>query len=211
MSDGSFEPSSDGPGETWALSQQHHDIYYERKHTRHEERKAATQNKRLKLGIVPTPEALIKQESSPCKTPRPSAVKANELIIEQYAAALNSQMGENTFVDTLMESTSVVSRGFSPPLDGADIDLLRMQLLDAEAQRDDATEARDAALEDLAQMKIAFDKAIFERDETLDERDEVIRERDEALNKLREWNEAAVAAAQLAQLASAQVWISRGY
>ncbi|KAJ6625265.1 hypothetical protein B0H10DRAFT_1942538 [Mycena sp. CBHHK59/15] len=155
----------------------------------------------------------MKQESlSPCPTPRATAVKANELLAEQYAGALNSQMGENTYIDTYIytskESTPTLSRELSPPVDSADLDLLHMKFLDSEAQhdeaieaRDEAIEARDKALANLARMKTDFDQAV-------DEQDTAIRERDVALEKLTRWNEAAVSAAELARLASEQVWIA---
>lgn len=112
MSDSSFEPSSEGPGTDWALSQAHQEIYDERKQQRRQER----ENKRRRTLSKSDPETPMKQESlSPCPTPRATAVKANELLAEyavytvnflalnphrQYAGALNSQMGENTYVDT---------------------------------------------------------------------------------------------------------------
>jgi hypothetical protein len=63
MSDASYEPSSDSPGTSWYLSQQHQEVYNERKRERHAERQYQdTQKKRQKLGSP-----LIKQESfSPC-------------------------------------------------------------------------------------------------------------------------------------------------
>ncbi|KAJ6578992.1 hypothetical protein B0H10DRAFT_1963116 [Mycena sp. CBHHK59/15] len=110
-------------------------------------------------------------------------------------------MGENTFVERLIVAAETRS---SPALDDADIDRLRMQCIDAEAQRDDA-------LENAGRIQTALDKAVLERDEISLERDEALFERDEALWKIKAWNEAAVGAAQLARLASEQVWISSGY
>ncbi|KAJ6613661.1 hypothetical protein B0H10DRAFT_1951296 [Mycena sp. CBHHK59/15] len=110
-------------------------------------------------------------------------------------------MGENTFVETLMNNAHAVS---SPALDDTDIDLLCMKCIEAEAQRDDA-------LENIGRIQTALDEAVFERDEAFLERDEAVFERDEALQKLKAWNDTAVGAAALARLASEQVWISRGY
>ncbi|KAJ7069018.1 hypothetical protein B0H15DRAFT_807271 [Mycena belliarum] len=199
MSDSSFDFTSDGPGTTWAISQQHEELYNERKRERAEARQARHHNKRAKFGDRTTTKSPIKQESSPSTTPRLTAMKANELFAEyiflimlivvldicrQYAAALNSDMGENTFVDRIMQGARNVVPERSPCLDGTDIDLLRMQCVDAEAQRDDALEARDEALKSLAQMKVELDRAIGERDNILYELDEAMQERDDALTKL---------------------------
>ncbi|KAJ7622707.1 hypothetical protein B0H17DRAFT_1151595 [Mycena rosella] len=220
MSDSSFDPSSECPG----ISQHHTEQYEEGKRQRREARAAANPNKRSKThskthSTSADLESPIKQESSsPGATPRLTALKANELLAEQYNGPLNSQMGENinTYIESLLEATSRARS--SSPLDGADIDLLRMQCLDMRAERDAAIEARNDAvealselMEKLARMKTTFDQVICERDAAEEARDTVIGERDNALNKLTRWNEAAVAAAEFARLASEQVWISRGY
>jgi hypothetical protein len=82
MLDVSYEPSSDSPGTSWCLSQQHQEVYNECKRERHAEwQYQDTQKKRQKLGSP-----LIKQESlSPCPTPRPTAVVASERFAEYYS------------------------------------------------------------------------------------------------------------------------------
>lgn len=121
------------------------------------------------------------------------------------------RVSSHSTVRTVILIYTQVSRELSPPVDSADLDLLHMKFLDSEAHRDEAIDARDEAIEardkalaNLARMKTEFDQAV-------DERDTAIRERDVALEKLMRWNEAAVSAAELARLASEQVWIARGY
>ncbi|KAJ6624578.1 hypothetical protein B0H10DRAFT_2430864 [Mycena sp. CBHHK59/15] len=94
-----------------------------------------------------SPKSPIKRESSSCTPPRMTAVRANELFTEtvrvqtQYAAALNSQMGENTFVETLMNNAHAVS---SPALDEA-----VFERDEAFLERDEAGFERDEALQKL--------------------------------------------------------------
>ncbi|KAJ6621823.1 hypothetical protein B0H10DRAFT_2214877 [Mycena sp. CBHHK59/15] len=98
MSDASYDPSSDPPG--FCISQAHQSIHDERKHECWEGRRQDA-IKRPKIHEY-TPEPPIKRElSEPLSlgTPRPSALQAKETIALQYAGALNSQMGDNTYVE----------------------------------------------------------------------------------------------------------------
>ena len=74
--------------------------------------------------------------------------------------------------------------------DETDIDLLQMQCVDAEAQRDDALEERDNALEELAKVRVSLYQALDERNK--------------AVEKVAEWREAAISARHLVKLASEQ-------
>ncbi|KAJ7812886.1 hypothetical protein B0H14DRAFT_2855802 [Mycena olivaceomarginata] len=195
MSDASYEPSSDGPGNSWCLSQQHQEVYNERKRERHAERQYQdTQRKRQKLGSP-----LIKQESlSPCPTPRPTAVVASERFAEQFAGPLNSQMGDYTYVEQLTEQLRTPSPVPSPVYDEVDIDLLKMRLLDAETRRDEAIYLRDEAVETMHKMSEKLEGL----KETLKQ---VICERDAAVRKQKEWEEAVFSAHRLIRLASEQL------
>ncbi|KAJ7017719.1 hypothetical protein C8F04DRAFT_1243863 [Mycena alexandri] len=213
MSDDSFMPSSegnsDGLGVTWCLSQAHQPIYDDRKRQRRAERRDKEEKENLKrLKLEPDTEQFIKQEPlSPCVTPRPTALKANERLLEQYGAALNSDMGENTFVEKLIEEHGTPSRnappvrallpvrGRSPVRDETDLDLLRMRCLDAEAERDDALEARDETEESMRLV-------LMELDEVRLALQQVTGERDVALAKQKEWEKASRSAHHLVSLAS---------
>ncbi|KAJ7676599.1 hypothetical protein DFH06DRAFT_1428193 [Mycena polygramma] len=193
--DGSYEPSSDGPGTTYALSQQHQAIYDERKSERRAEQAGRIQNKWPKLEFGA--ELSVKQESSsPCSTPRTTAVAANKLFVEQFAGALNSQMGDGTFVEQFYKDP-IPRRGCAslPPPDEMDIDLLRLRCNDAEGQRDDAFDSRDEAIK-------ARNEAWEELERVRDSFYQAIAERDAAVDKCKEWEEASVSARRLIELAS---------
>lgn len=106
MSDDSFQPSSDndGLGVTWCLSQQHQLIYDERKQRRRlddSERPEEKENlKRPKLESDP----FVKQEpSSPCVTPRPTALKANKKFTEYVLINCCDSFADLKISDNLLE------------------------------------------------------------------------------------------------------------
>lgn len=73
-------------------------------------------------------------------------------------------------------------------LDEADIDLLRMRCIDAEAQRDEAIDAHHRVLDKLREVRA--------------ELYQVLHERDTAVEKQNEWQEAVISARHLIRLAS---------
>ncbi|KAJ7088953.1 hypothetical protein C8R44DRAFT_892580 [Mycena epipterygia] len=177
MSDASFHPSSLPLQETWHMSQQHYYEYKQEQTRKHERRQSEKENQEQAKRIKQEP-------SSPCVTPRASAVKTKILIGRQYQDALNSQMGDNTCIEKWINERASTSSATSPSpaFDDMDMDLLHICCIEAETQRDDV-------LEELHQMHV--------------ELRQIEAERDQALAKCDEWEVAAMSASGLVRMASA--------
>ncbi|KAJ7665482.1 hypothetical protein DFH06DRAFT_1323864 [Mycena polygramma] len=164
MSETSYAPSSSDYGQEQAISQHHYFYARELKQENHR----AAKRQRDDRSVSPSP---VKHEpDSPSETPRVSAVEANIRLEEQYAAALNSQMGENTFIETLFNEKKPSSPKQESQLDDADFDLMRWKCHDLEGEHDHAYERLDEVQAEL---------------------DEAIRQRDAALVRCGAWEKAA--------------------
>jgi hypothetical protein len=82
-----------------------------------------------------------------------------------------------------------------PVRDEADIDLLQLRCVDAEAERDEALEARD-------EMGESMRLTVVELDKVRGALEKAIHERDAAVGKQKEWEKAARSAQHLVRLAS---------
>ncbi|KAJ6583646.1 hypothetical protein B0H10DRAFT_883988 [Mycena sp. CBHHK59/15] len=80
MSQDSYAPSSSPLQETWNMSQQH---YYEYKRDQQRNKDLWKQEKENNG----RPRKVKQEHSSPCTTPRASAIKTNILLEQQYGAA----------------------------------------------------------------------------------------------------------------------------
>ncbi|KAJ7857331.1 hypothetical protein B0H14DRAFT_3135871 [Mycena olivaceomarginata] len=162
-------------------------------------RAARKQCRREWTALGNNPEQLPPQNAHPSnkKIPRPASLSGPVLSKqpirfpnEQYNTALNSQMGENPFVDYLLEKT-----GATPPqltkVDETDMDLLQMRCSDAEVQRDDALEEQDHALEQLTNLRVSLYQALDERNQ--------------AMQQVAEWRRAAIGARSLVELMAKQL------
>ncbi|KAJ7875161.1 hypothetical protein B0H14DRAFT_2568932 [Mycena olivaceomarginata] len=143
MSDNSYDPSSSDYGPGQAISQQHYLMLLNAN-----EMTTGLQNVEG-----------MQELSSPSVTPRATAIEANLRLEEQYAGALNSQMGENTYVENLIYA----GEPYCPKpesVDDTDIDLLLLKCGDLEAQR-------DAAWQELEKVRAERDEAIQQWDKVL--------------------------------------------
>ncbi|KAJ7277841.1 hypothetical protein C8J57DRAFT_1222626 [Mycena rebaudengoi] len=105
MSDDSYLPSSSPDPPDLGISQAHH---WEREEHRQERRELRALRK---TGPYTDSRPIKHETPSPSRTPRASAIQATRAFAEndQYGLFLDSQVGENTWVDTVFPEAAIVN------------------------------------------------------------------------------------------------------
>ncbi|KAJ7226203.1 hypothetical protein C8J57DRAFT_1273845 [Mycena rebaudengoi] len=194
MSDDSYLPSSSPDPPDLGISQAHH---WEREEHRQERRELRALRK---TGPYTDSRPIKHETPSPSRTPRASAIQATRAFAEndQYGLFLDSQVGENTWVDTVFPEAAIVNSPLHlsiPSDDGNEVCLDCTRLI---TERDFSFQERDLVHDQ-------WREALRERDDAMVECNALTVERDNLLIEIKEWRKAAADAQGLVELASRHI------
>ncbi|KAF8181412.1 hypothetical protein K438DRAFT_1976135 [Mycena galopus ATCC 62051] len=170
MSDHDYAPSS--PGKLISKRTREHK---KSRQANRENRKSAPYNL-----SPPSPKKIKSESPSPSRVLRPSALRANEHFgaDDQFGFFLNSQVGENTYVDSLYHSNGIPS---SPASDFEPKPAVDIDIVDQEIKSEPCTNFECSRLtRDLEYSYHEREYVYSEWRIVVEERDEARKERDEA-------------------------------